>query len=148
MLIVVCPTCATTYEIDRSALGAAGRKVRCSRCKATWFALAVKAGAVHAHDFGAEPDAPIEHAIVIDAPSLVPPLGHGPLAGDEFAESVVPRRPWQRRPPNGYGARWIALLLLLSAAAVAVIGARAEVVRYVPRTASLFAAIGLPVMGK
>ena len=42
-------------------------------------------------------------------------------------------------------SRWTAIVLVLFAFNVAVIGARSEVVRYLPQTASLFAAIGLPV---
>ena len=38
MMLIVCPTCATTYQIKLAALGAAGRTVRCASCKNTWFA--------------------------------------------------------------------------------------------------------------
>jgi predicted Zn finger-like uncharacterized protein len=37
-MLIVCPTCATSYMIDPAALGSAGRTVGCARCKATWFA--------------------------------------------------------------------------------------------------------------
>jgi predicted Zn finger-like uncharacterized protein len=37
-MLIVCPTCATTYQIQLAALGAAGRTVRCASCKNTWFA--------------------------------------------------------------------------------------------------------------
>ena len=35
---IVCPHCSTSYAIDLASLGAAGRTVRCSRCKETWLA--------------------------------------------------------------------------------------------------------------
>jgi predicted Zn finger-like uncharacterized protein len=35
---IVCPHCSTAYVIGASALGQAGRPVRCSRCKETWLA--------------------------------------------------------------------------------------------------------------
>ena len=35
---IVCPHCTTSYAIDPAALGAAGRTVRCSRCKEVWLA--------------------------------------------------------------------------------------------------------------
>jgi predicted Zn finger-like uncharacterized protein len=35
---IICPHCATSYAIDLAALGAAGRTVRCSRCKEVWLA--------------------------------------------------------------------------------------------------------------
>jgi len=37
-MLIVCPTCSTAYQIQLAALGAAGRSVRCSGCKNTWFA--------------------------------------------------------------------------------------------------------------
>ena len=37
-MLIVCPSCATSYMIDPAAVGPAGRMVRCARCKATWFA--------------------------------------------------------------------------------------------------------------
>jgi predicted Zn finger-like uncharacterized protein len=35
---IVCPHCTTSYAIDLATLGAAGRSVRCSRCKEVWLA--------------------------------------------------------------------------------------------------------------
>jgi predicted Zn finger-like uncharacterized protein len=35
---IVCPHCTTSYAINPATLGAAGRTVRCSRCKETWLA--------------------------------------------------------------------------------------------------------------
>ncbi|MBR1247647.1 zinc-ribbon domain-containing protein [Bradyrhizobium sp. AUGA SZCCT0169] len=35
---IVCPHCTTSYAIKLATLGAAGRTVRCSRCKETWLA--------------------------------------------------------------------------------------------------------------
>ncbi len=37
---IVCPNCTTSFAINPAALGAAGRTVRCSRCKETWLARA------------------------------------------------------------------------------------------------------------
>src|ERR1700754_4040434 len=37
-MLIVCPTCTTTYQIKLAALGEAGRTVRCASCKNTWFA--------------------------------------------------------------------------------------------------------------
>src|SRR5438477_12781520 len=35
---IVCPHCTTSYAINPAMLGAAGRTVRCSRCKEVWLA--------------------------------------------------------------------------------------------------------------
>jgi predicted Zn finger-like uncharacterized protein len=37
-MLIVCPTCAMSYQIKLAALGAGGRSVRCASCKNTWFA--------------------------------------------------------------------------------------------------------------
>lgn len=89
-----------------------------------------------------------------DAPSLVPPLEHAPLAdrvnADVDAEDVETfaarrQRLKTKRQTRRRSSRWTAVVLVLFAFNVALIGSRSEVVRYLPQTASLFAAIGLPV---
>src|SRR5260221_6116325 len=35
---IICPHCTTSYAIKLATLGAAGRNVRCSRCKEIWLA--------------------------------------------------------------------------------------------------------------
>src|SRR5690349_3413970 len=35
---IVCPHCTTSFAIKLATLGAAGRNVRCSRCKEVWLA--------------------------------------------------------------------------------------------------------------
>jgi len=219
-MLIVCPSCATSYMIDQAALGPAGRTVRCARCKVTWFAGGQKtapdvAGFVDsviaeaeaqspalarakappaaaapppappaqagADDFGAEasesitdakmapveppPPVPVpapaeaqapepEPATIADAPSLVPPIEQAPLPeaaeaepDSEEVESFAARRQrlQTRRKHTRRSSRWTAVILVLVAFNVALVGARNEVVRYLPQTASLFAAIGLPV---
>ena len=200
-MLIVCPSCATSYQIDPAAVGAAGRTVRCARCKATWFAggpqpapeVSVFVDRVIAEaeaqapaprapaapppappapdDFGAEahetvasepapptspaPEMPAPEPVTIaDAPSLVPPIEHTPFPEPpvsehetEEAETFVARRQrlQTRRKKSRRSSRWTALILVLVAVNVALVGARNEVVRHFPQTASLFAAVGLPV---
>jgi predicted Zn finger-like uncharacterized protein len=218
-MLIVCPSCSTSYAIDPASLGTTGRTVRCARCKATWFAAQKKAPEVNAFvdgviaeadaqggapqasapaatpppppplaasaaddDFGAEPESPMpepaaaaappveppapepaldaapEPFAITDAPSLVPPIEPAPLPdavgaevnaevdGDDV-ESYAARRERMRarRKKTRKSSRWTAIVLVLFAVNVALVGARDEVVRYLPQTASLFAAIGLPV---
>ena len=35
-MLIVCPTCAKSYHIARTSLGAAGRSVQCSKCFSRW----------------------------------------------------------------------------------------------------------------
>lgn len=37
-MILTCPRCATQFVVDDSALGAGGRRVRCSACQEAWLA--------------------------------------------------------------------------------------------------------------
>jgi predicted Zn finger-like uncharacterized protein len=218
-MLIVCPSCATSYMIDPASLGAAGRTVRCTRCKTSWFAggpeatpeLAAVAETVTAeapeHAARAEPppppaaagdrtaseaepapspapaaeappveppappaapatlaeppaapeaaqDAEPEPVTITDAPPLAPPEDHEvrPETADAEPEADAAvafdtrRRALQaRRKKSRRSSRWSAVVLVLVAFNVAMIGARNEIVRYLPQTASLFAAIGLPV---
>lgn len=207
-MLIVCPSCATSYMIDPTALPAAGRNVRCARCKTIWFAGTPKPGAdvnafvdgviaeaeaksgepvpaAHvpgarvpeppvddfgdepAHPIDATPEPPPEHEMseagavgevsvvpAAEAPSLVPAIpqvrqGETSAASldESEAENFAARRERlrTRRESKRRSSRWTAIILVLVAFNVAVVGARNEVVRYLPQTASLFAAIGMPV---
>jgi predicted Zn finger-like uncharacterized protein len=56
-MLIVCPTCATAYQIQLAALGASGRSVRCSHCKNMWFAT---------------PESAVMEQVA-DAPAIIPP---------------------------------------------------------------------------
>jgi predicted Zn finger-like uncharacterized protein len=222
-MLIVCPSCSTSYLIDPASVGSGGRNVRCARCKVTWFAggpkpapevtafvdsVIAEAEAQSADNYSAEsasrpaetppparnepapenfarapsepppalpnidtPAAPVgptvhnndivphedrtpEPFTISDAPSLVPALAHAPLPeavhselDSEDIDSFAARRARlkTRRQQKKRSSRWTAVVLVLFAFNVALIGARSEVVRYMPQTASLFAAIGLPV---
>ncbi|MBI2715083.1 MAG: zinc-ribbon domain-containing protein [Rhizobiales bacterium] len=222
-MLIVCPSCATSYMIDPASVGPGGRTVRCARCKTTWFAGGPKSApevtafvdgvireaetqsagapgsASHSADAAAdnapraadnfagepseplpeppfvapkpEPAPPVEQAphhtdlvprdpiapepvAITDSPSLVPPIEHAATPAAAHAEidhdeietfAARRQRLKARRLQARKSSRWTALILLLFAFNVALVGARHEVVRYLPQTASLFAAIGLPV---
>jgi len=71
-MLIVCPTCATTYQLAPAAIGEAGRSVRCANCKNTWFAEPEKLPAVEARALAVEPVRP-------PAPAALPPP-----SGDDF----------------------------------------------------------------
>ena len=196
-MLIACPNCATSYNIEPASLGEAGRTVRCARCKTAWFASGLEAtpeltasandaladgqargpvgvirpdgpvtgtamDAMPAQDDGeaagattpATVDAPHPEPVAIaDAPSVVPsmepptaPLSTAKPDSDEADNFVARRKRLQaRRVKARRSSHWTALILVLFAFNVALIGARSEVVRFFPQTASLFSAIGLPV---
>jgi predicted Zn finger-like uncharacterized protein len=79
-------------------------------------------------------------------PSIEPSVEPRPVESDDV-ESFAARRArlQERRKSRRRSSKWTAVVLVLFGFNVALIGARNEVVRYFPQTASLFAAIGMPV---
>lgn len=189
-MLIVCPSCATSYEIGPTALGPAGRSVRCVQCKNTWFATpgsalaaadaapaplvprtALAAGRDRAPPFAPEQMAPIEAQSVPNEPETIAPAEAPSIAPDnpfatpaahaieaeavpaaESIESVAARRARrlhaERRDRRGLLRRLASAPMLIAACLAALIGLvnwRDKVVRHAPQTASLFAAIGLPV---
>jgi predicted Zn finger-like uncharacterized protein len=210
---IVCPNCATSYRVETSSLGAAGRSVRCVRCRNVWFAHDPEAlpaiAQAHrsdiealassivtvAHDdpvpqtsaadeseyafepqpafadppaatsdadeppaFASDTSGPwpqVGEAITIaDAPGLVPMQQNAELpqdaaAGDlpEDIETFAARRMREKaRKRSRWASSGLPLAILaLVALNAALIGWRADVVKVAPQTASLYAAIGLPV---
>jgi predicted Zn finger-like uncharacterized protein len=210
---IVCPNCATSYDVQPAALGPAGRSVRCARCRTIWHAeptpepavVAVEAavaaaaepqaaegesaagefdwslGGDEANDAkpvapaaaevseGAVPSEPSPQGAVEDifaaadgktiepgeAPSVVPTIDGDvvvePAAAvqPENIETVAARRtPRQKKsrrklrwPRPGQRAAIVALAVMVAGLIVG----RAKVVQFAPQSASLYAAIGLPV---
>ncbi|HZD91254.1 MAG TPA: MJ0042-type zinc finger domain-containing protein [Pseudolabrys sp.] len=89
---------------------------------------------------------------IVDSPPLAPseseaasPESDPADSGDIESFAARRLRLQSRRKRSRRSSRWTAVVLLLFAFNVAVVGARNEVVHYLPQTASLFSAIGLPV---
>jgi predicted Zn finger-like uncharacterized protein len=53
-MLIACPNCATSYQVEPSSLGQAGRSVRCARCRKVWFAANTAALAAIAQSHRAE----------------------------------------------------------------------------------------------
>jgi predicted Zn finger-like uncharacterized protein len=149
-MILTCPECATRYFVQDDTLGAAGRTVRCTNCKSSWHATPTPEAQARAplelvldDEEGAVARDPYDLDVEPAAAAATP----ADLPGEElpklFRERV--KRSERLRKAAAAGAVWG----LLSAACVAALGAaavyRADVVRAWPKTASVFAAVGLPV---
>jgi predicted Zn finger-like uncharacterized protein len=131
---IICPHCTTSYAIDLATLGAAGRTVRCARCKEVWLArpedavdmaaLVPAMAQAGAQDDGAdaaaewealarEDDGEAQETPIVDSPSI---SGDGDgsetdwpsVAQDDALDAAGPhRQPWFRRllrPPALLGA--------------------------------------------
>jgi len=175
-MLIVCPSCTTAYRIELSTLGAAGRTVRCARCRGTWFAamteLAPAALALPAPPDGAAPptaagdeanraqhetdgiqDSP-DDVTIANGPSLVPALAQDDRASIAAHADIETSAARRDRHANGKSkrrrrGRWRpglpTVILLLAGAIAGLLHWRATVVRFVPQSASLFSAVGLPV---
>ncbi|HKS85379.1 MAG TPA: MJ0042-type zinc finger domain-containing protein [Pseudolabrys sp.] len=102
----------------------------------------------------ANPDASTEAPeVVTDAPPIAPEMdtlapADGPAGAEtnEIQNFTTRRKRLQaKRKKERRSSRWTALVLVLLAFNVALVGARSEVVKFLPQTASLFSAIGMPV---
>jgi predicted Zn finger-like uncharacterized protein len=208
-MLIACPNCATSYQVDTSTLGAAGRSVRCVRCRNIWFvhdpaALSAIAQAHRsdvealaasvndpARDYPPPDEAPAELVIesepapeeaapgtagaqagnerpdddplphsqepieIADAPALAPMEQGAELPADAALEGtpgedakpfVARRKPRRESKPFRWPLPGLPVTILaLIALNAGLIGWRADVVRIVPQTASLYAALGLPV---
>src|SRR5208282_4106066 len=88
-MLIVCPNCATSYDVDVASLRPAGRRVRCVRCRTVWDAELPRAEKLVA---AAEALAPAEAAVerVAAAP---PPAPEAPAERFEVAASAETYRP-------------------------------------------------------
>ncbi len=55
-MLIVCPSCATSYDVNSATLPAQGRQVRCVRCRTVWLAEPSRADKVLAAAAAIAPD--------------------------------------------------------------------------------------------
>lgn len=129
-MILTCPECAARYTVEDGKIGPEGRTVRCTRCGASWRAM---------------PDLPLEAPRPeLEQAADAPP--HATKAGSParaFREKVQARRETVRAAGAGVVLAVVGVFLIALLAAAVVF--RSSVVAALPPTASLFAAVGLPV---
>lgn len=73
-MLIVCPSCATSYDVEPASLGAHGRQVRCVRCRTVWRAELNRAAQLIAAADALGPGAPAFPPPVVAAPDA-PPTG-------------------------------------------------------------------------
>lgn len=158
---IVCPHCDTHYDVRDDALGAAGRTVRCARCKETWLALPVAEPAVAAAGGHGSmnpagdsalpspvPDAPAADPVHVDSPPLAAEMPDAaplnPIV-DVVPEPIgVPlRRPRKARGRIRLGLP--AVIAALGAICAVIVMWRGDIVRLAPQTAPFFKTLGLGV---
>lgn len=161
-MLIVCPSCASQYELDAAKLGPEGRKVRCANCKTSWH---VEPGAFPEPPSEAETQAllaeELERAAAIDAEitalaaeageqgvSKEPPAVEAPPAAAPKRRGRSSAKP--RKASGGFlhrgGAGLPAAAALVGLALLGgVVWQRDAAVRAAPQLAGLFEKIGMPV---
>jgi predicted Zn finger-like uncharacterized protein len=116
-MILTCPQCSTRYHVDATALGAAGRTVRCANCGQRW-------------SVSPPADTPQIVEFSTPAPATVPRMR--PVAAGEQVQN--------RRSISLVG--WLVAVLAVLVVASVVIG-RNEIVAGFPASASIYQKLGL-----
>jgi predicted Zn finger-like uncharacterized protein len=83
-MLIACPSCATSYDLDAASLRPDGRQVRCARCRTVWRAELSQAEKLIA---AAEALAPVRRAVEAMAEAAAadsPPLEEPPDAADHI----------------------------------------------------------------
>jgi predicted Zn finger-like uncharacterized protein len=158
---IVCPDCAAVYEIDAASLTEQGRKVRCAACSTVWRVFPAGYDPVTGQFAPPPPELPSAQDIPADAETASAETIPAPEASESIGLQTMeeapppPRRAkWVKdKLPAGKKAGAASRLLTWPTSAIAatlVIAAvglhqRTQVVKYLPQTAGLYAAIGLPV---
>lgn len=153
-MLIVCPSCASQYEIAADRLGAKGRSVRCAACRETWF-IAPDEGSDTGSMTGAGAEPSSLAAGIKSAEPIAETDASSPGAKSDdpgIAEPAHPaarRRPGSRKPAGAAARRALSPALAAGLVAVAIVPlallGRSTVVRAMPQTAALFAGVGLPV---
>jgi len=137
-MILTCPACATRYSVADNAIGASGKAVRCAGCSHRWTAMPT-----------------VDDELELAAPATVA------ATPDPEPTAAEPQRPAANKAPQAFrekvqaqktvrqavvnGVIWAGIGAGIAVLAALTVIFRVDVVRVLPRTASAYAAVGLPV---
>jgi predicted Zn finger-like uncharacterized protein len=148
-MILTCPSCRTRYQTEGAHFKPPGRNVRCAKCGQVWFQAAPET------EMPVEPEPVMAPDVPPAAPSeRVAEFAASDHSGLNFSASPAsdesPSEPAERaRGSSGVAiaqtAGWAALILLIGAIGWATVQYRQTIGSLWPQTASLYAALGLPV---
>lgn len=154
-MLIVCPSCASRYELDGAKLGPDGRKVRCAACQTQWHVAPEPElpEAPTAEETQALLNAELEQAAAIEAQvsalaaeqALEPPV-EPPVRARRGAGRTVRKTAGKVRKPR---LQAVPLPAALAMAGLALLGVllwqRDRAVRVAPQLASAFETLGFPV---
>lgn len=129
-MILTCPECSTRYQAKEAAFQPSGRRVRCAKCGHSWHQAPPVADAeadIEAPPAEAAP-APRSRAEPAPEAAEAPPAKRG-VAMDRLA----------------LAGGWLGLVVVVLLIGWAAVSYRQEVATLWPQSATLYAALGLPV---
>jgi len=140
-MILTCPNCSMRYSLSATAIGSAGRKVRCASCGHNW--LVDEAGTEQsAEQLTQEPAAPPspEPVLAEPEPEPEPVIRRDPKVAQAIRARREAERQRQRkiRVTGVWAGIAASFVLILTGAWIF----RVDVVRVWPNTASAYAALG------
>jgi predicted Zn finger-like uncharacterized protein len=127
-MILICPSCGTRFAVDARAIGAVGRRVKCSRCAEVWFTEADPAELAALADVLPPPSPTIR----VEPRPIPPGSGLPALRGPQ---------PPPERSLLGWPLFAAVVLLMLVGGWLG----RSAIVGAWPPAARLYAAVGIPV---
>ena len=150
-MILTCPSCATRYQADDARFAPPGRNVRCAKCGEVWYQVAaaaviepepepVVAAQPAAESFASHAEAPAE----LKSPRIEREPSPAVTPG-VFPEPKMRQTGRKIGRIVGRAAGWAALLLTIAAVGWSVLEFRQTIANVWPQSASLYAAIGMPV---
>jgi len=160
-MLIVCPACASRYELDGAKLGSDGRKVRCATCQTLWHVIPEPelSEVPTAAETQALLNEELAQAAAIEAQVSALTAERGDEAGEDLFDAPPPPRRGRRaarKPSRKAGSRAsrppgkvVAIAAMLSVAGLALFGVllwqRDRAVRASPQLAVVFEALGIPV---
>ncbi|MDG2523159.1 DUF3426 domain-containing protein [Caulobacter segnis] len=139
-MILTCPKCASRYLVPDDKVGMEGRAVRCAKCGNKWTAYNDQPAPVE--DETPSVFADVEPATDDDIEAELNEISSAP-AEEAPPLKVDPRR--KVRHAAMTGAVWAGTVGLIVVALVLAVVFRQAVVHAVPRTAGIYAMLGMPV---
>lgn len=139
---IICPTCASHYELDADQIGASGQLVRCAECREVWLARLPDAAERPA-------TAPEDQPRADREPSAFQAAGRATSGAIDFSAARLRLRRRAESPAAAEARRKGGTTLLslgvIGALALGLAGSfRTAVVARLPAAAPAYAALGLP----
>jgi predicted Zn finger-like uncharacterized protein len=165
-MILTCPECATRYDIDSAKFPAAGRKVRCKKCGHVWFQAGEASEAVPESVAAPTPipapapvaedtEAPPPATVAAPEPEAEPDASTRAYRGKiTDAEAIAPKPVAKKAQPKSKGGwprtmalvlGWVALMGAILIIGWATMTYREQIAKTWPKSASLFARVGMAV---